>query len=60
MFRFHGNGLFKGYFYEILPKIMLFSFTVNFSSDLIKSDDVIGIAQYLADKQNFLYIYLFS
>ena len=34
MFRFHGNGLLKGYFYEILSKIMLFSFTVNFSSDL--------------------------
>ena len=85
MFRFHGNGLLKGYmyFFEILLKIMLFSFTVNFSSDLnrkmnidshtyfcnfnrynknniIKIDDVIGIAQYLADKQNFLYIYLFS
>ena len=25
----------------------------------IKIDDVIGIVQYLADKQNFLYIYLF-
>ena len=34
MFRFHGNGLLKGYFYEILSKTMLFSFTVNFSSDL--------------------------
>ena len=34
MFRFHGNGLLKGYFYEILSKIMLVSFTVNFSSDL--------------------------
>ena len=34
VFRFHGNGLLKGYFYEILSKIMLFSFTVNFSSDL--------------------------
>ena len=33
VFRFHGNGLLKGYFYEILSKIMLFSFTVNFSSD---------------------------
>ena len=27
---------------------------------MIKIDDVIAIAQYLADKQNFLYIYLFS
>ena len=34
VFRFHGNGLLKGYFYEILSKIMLFSFTVNFLSDL--------------------------
>ena len=34
MFLFHGNGLLKGYFYEILSKIMLFSFTVNFLSDL--------------------------
>ena len=34
VFRLHGNGLFKEYFYEILSKIMLFSFTVNFSSDL--------------------------
>ena len=29
-------------------------------NNIIKIDDVIGIAQYLADKQNFLYIYLFS
>ena len=28
--------------------------------NIIKIDDVIGIAQYLANKQNFLYIYLFS
>ena len=34
VFGFHGNGLLKGYFYKILSKIMLFSFTVNFSSDL--------------------------
>ena len=34
VFRFHGNGLLKGYFSGILSKIMLFSFTVNFSSDL--------------------------
>ena len=34
VFRFHGNGLLKGYFYEIISKIILFSFTVNLSSDL--------------------------
>ena len=34
MSRFHGNGLLKGYFNEILSRIMIFSFTVNFSSDL--------------------------
>ena len=34
VFRFHGNGLLKGHFYEILSKIILFSFTVDFSSDL--------------------------
>ena len=40
MFRFHGNGLLKGYFYEILSKIMLFSFTVNFSSDLTRKMNI--------------------
>ena len=34
VFRFHGNGLLKGYFYIILSKNMFFSLTVNFSSDM--------------------------
>ena len=40
MFRFHGNGLLKGHFYEILSKIMLFSFTVKFSSDLNRKKNI--------------------
>ena len=40
MFHLHGNGLLKGYFYEILSKIGLFSFTVNFSSDLNKKRNI--------------------
>ena len=34
MFHYHDNGFLKEYFYEILSNIMLFSFSVNYSSDL--------------------------
>ena len=41
------------------PQTYIFAILIDIKN-IIKIDDVIGIAQYLANKQNFLYIYLFS